>query len=376
MNKISALILILALAACSGEKTAEQLNSEITRTRGKIAQLNQELADLENQLAEMGPTEVSRGIQVVIEPLVKTNFSSYISTSASVEAANSAMVSPEMNGRIKKIHIKEGQKVTSGQLLVSLDSEIMKKGLEELQTGLDLAKTIFDKQEGFWKQGVGSEMQYLEAKNRYESMVKTRESLESQMNMTKITAPFSGYVEEIYLKTGELATPGRQVLQLVNLDNLYINTELSEAYINAIHKGDTAFVEFPDLPGLNKKVRISNTGKTINPMSRTFSIRLDMKNRGEQIKPNMLATLKLKDYSAEDVIVIPTQLIRQDLEGYFVFLSRPHDGEYFGVKTYIKPGRSDGKKTVVEEGLTAGDALIVKGYNQIKDGSTLSVSQK
>jgi multidrug efflux pump subunit AcrA (membrane-fusion protein) len=101
-----------------------------------------------------------------------------------------------------------------------------------------------------------------------------------------------------------------------------------------------------------------------------------MKNQDEKIKPNMLATLRLKDYSAEDVIVIPTQLIRQDVEGYFVFVSRPHDGEYFGMKTYITPGRSDGKRTVVEEGLKPGDALIVKGYNQIKDGSTLSITQK
>jgi len=286
------------------------------------------------------------------------------------------MVNPEMNGRIQKIHIREGQKVSKGQLLVTLDSEIMSKGLEEMQTGIDLSKTLFEKQEALWKQGVGSEMQYLEVKNRYESLLKTKESLESQMKMTRIVAPFGGYVEEIFQKTGELATPGRQVLQLINLDKLYINTQLSEAYINAIHKGDTALVEFPDLPGLSRKAPISNTGNTIDPMSRTFSVRLDMRNQGEKIKPNMLATLKLMDYSADDVILIPTQLIRQDINGYFVFVSRPHDGEYFAKKTYITPGRSDGKSTVVDEGLVPGDALIVQGYNQIKDGSTLSITQK
>lgn len=376
MNKITALILILALAACSGEKTAEQLNSEITSTKGKITQLNQDLAELEDQLNKLGTNVSVKGIEVVVDPLISSSFTSYITTSASVEAVNSAMVNPEMNGRIQKIHIKEGQWVSKGQLLVTLDSEIMRKGLEEMQKGIDLSKTLFEKQDALWKQGVGSEMQYLEVKNRYESLLKTKESLESQMKMTTITAPFGGYVEEIFMKTGELATPGRQVLQIISLDKLYINTQLSEAYISAIHKGDTALVEFPDLPGLSKKAPISNTGNTIDPMSRTFSIRLDMKNQKEQIKPNMLATLKLKDYSADDVMVIPTQLIRQDIEGYFVFVARPHDSEYFGVKTYIKPGRSDGTKTVVEEGLKAGDALIVKGYNQIKDGSKLSITQK
>lgn len=376
MNKIIALILIVVLAACSTEKTAEQLNAEITKTRGKIAQLNQDLADMESQLAKMDTEDLEKGIAVVVDPLVKGNFASFISTSATVEAAKSALVNPEMNGRIKSIHVTEGQKVSKGQLLISLDSEIMSKGIEELETGLALTKTLYEKQKGLWDQGVGSEMQYLQAKNSYESMLKTKETLESQMKMGKIYAPFSGYVEQIFMKTGELATPGRQILQIINLDNLYINTQLSEAYINSIHKGDTVNVEFPDVPGLKKSIPISNTGNTIDPMSRTFSIRLNMKNVGEKVKPNMMATLKLQDYSAEDVIIVPTQMIRQDLKGFFVYLARPHDGEYFGVKTYVTVGRSDGRQTIVEQGLKAGDALIVEGYNQIKDGSKLSITQK
>jgi len=376
MKKIIALSLIIALAACTGEKTAEQLNNEITRTRGKIAQLNQQLGELENELAGIETAGSDSGIPVVYQALQTGNFSSYLTTSASVEASRDAMVSPELNGRIKTIHVREGQKVTKGWLLVSIDSDIMQKGLDELETGLTLTKTLFDKQEELWKQGVGSEMQYLEAKNRYESMLKTRETLVSQMKMASIYAPFSGYVEEIFQKEGELASPGRQVLQLVNLDNLFINTELSETYINSIHKGDTAVIEFPDLPGISKTAPISNTGKTIDPLSRTFSLRLNMTNQREMIKPNMLATLKLRDYYAENVILIPTLLVRQDLEGFFVFVARPHDGEYFSVKTYVKTGRSDGENTIIEEGLKAGDLLIVKGYNQIKDGSKLSVTQQ
>ncbi len=376
MNKITAIILIIVLTACSTEKTAEQLNSEITKTKGEIAQLNNDLTDLEGQLAKMDIKNLDEGIPVVIDLLLPSSFESFITTSAMVEAAKSALVNPEMNGRIQSVHVTEGQKVKKGQLLISLDAEIMRKGIEELETGLALTKTLFDKQQSLWDQGVGSEMQYLQSKNTYESMVKTKETLESQLKMAKVYAPFSGYVEEIFMKTGELATPGRQILQIINLDNLYINTQLSEAYISSIHKGDTALIEFPDLPGITKNAPINNIGHTIDPTSRTFSIRLKMKNQDEKIKPNMLATLRLKDYSAEDVIVIPTQLIRQDVEGYFVFVSRPHDGEYFGMKTYITPGRSDGKRTVVEKGLKPGDDLIIKGYNQIKDGSTLNITQK
>jgi len=376
MNKIASLLIIIFLASCSGEKTAEQLNSEITKTRGKIAELNQQLEQLESQLAGMETTDTDNGIPVVISGLAPGNFVSYITASATVEAARSALVSPEMNGIIQKVHVTKGQKVSKGQLLVSLDPEVMKRGLSEIQTGLDLAKTLFDKQEELWKQGVGSEMQYLEAKNRYESLVKTKETLESQIKMTNITAPFAGYVEEIFQKTGEMASPGRQVLQIVNLDDLYINTELSESFINSIHRGDTAYVEFPDVPGLSLEAEISNTGNTIDPVSRTFSIRIIMKNQNEKIKPNMLASLKLRDFYAEKVIIVPTLLVRQDLNGHFVYLARPHDGDYFSVKTYIQTGRSDGTRTMVEDGLEGGDLLVVKGFNQIKDGSKLNIIQE
>ena len=379
MKKIIALpifISLILLASCSGEKTADQINEEITRTRGKIAELNQQLADLEEQLAGLDTGETEYGTPVVVDPLMPDSLYTYITASATVEAAKMAMISPETNGRIKTIHVSEGQKVRRGQLLISLDSEIMTNSIEEIETSLELAKTLYEKQKGLWEQGVGSEMQYLETKNRYESLQKTRQTLESQMNMSKIFAPFNGYVEEIFQKTGELATPGRQILQLVNLDYLYINTELSEAYINSIEEGDTAWISFPDVPGFTRVAPISNTGKTIDPQSRTFGIRLDMKNDDEKIKPNMLAELRLMDYSAVDVIVVPTQMVRQDLNGYFVYLARPHDGDYFAVKTYVEPGRSDGSKTVIEEGLQAGDMLIVRGYNQIKDGSKLSVEQK
>lgn len=379
MKKIIALpivIMILLMASCSGEKTAEQINEEITQTRGEIARLNEEIEELENQLASIETGDKEDGTLVVAEPLQKGTFSSYISTSASVEAAKAAMISPEMNARIQTIHVREGQKVQNGQLLVSLDSDIMDKGIEEVEKGLELAKILFDKQEDLWKQGVGSEMQYLETKNRYESLLKTKATLESQMKMSKIYAPFAGYVEEIFQKTGEMATPARQILELVNLENLFINTQLSEAYINSIQQGDTVLIEFPDVPGISKRAPISNTGNTIDPQSRTFSVRLTMKNREEQIKPNMLAELKLRDYYAEDVIIVPTQLVRQDLQGHFVYLARPHDNDYLAVKTYIQTGRSDGRQTVVEKGLEAGDLLVVKGYNQIKDGSRLNLSQK
>lgn len=375
MKKLTIITLAIAiLAACTPqEKTAEELVAEISKNRAKISDLNIKVADLETQLEQIQEAAPDTGIKVRASFLQIQTFASYINTSATVEAVNAAMISPEMNGKILKIHVKEGQKVRKGQLLVTLDSEILRKSLAEMDKGLELTKILFEKQKDLYSQNVGSEMQFLEMKNRYESMQKARETLGSQMNLSKIHAPFSGYIETIFQKAGELATPGRQVVQLINLDNLYINTELSENYISSVLQGDTTWITFPNIPEMKKIATITQTGKMINLNSRTFSVRVDMKNEGEILKPNMLARLKIRDYLNLEALVVPTVLVRQDTKGSFLFVARQHDGDSFAVKTYISTGRSDGTQTLVLEGLNAGDLIITDGYNQVKDGNKLDI---
>ncbi len=375
MKKITILLTTIAvLAACAPkDKTAEQLTLEISKTRAQISDLNVKLTELENQLATFDQVEINSGIKVKVEGINTSTFESYINTSAIIEAVNLAMISPEVNGKIMKIHVEEGNRVTKGQLLVTLDSEIMTRSLSEMDKALELTKTLFDKQKDLYDQGVGSEMQYLEIKNRYESMLKSKETLETQMKMSKIYAPFAGIVESVFLKEGELATPGRQIIELVNLQDLYINTELSENYLSAVHTGDTTWVSFPNLPELKQVARIAQTGKVINPNSRTFSVRVDMKNTKEVLKPNMMATLTIRDYYNPEAILVPTIMIRQDPNGSFVYLARQHDGDSFATKTYIETGRSDGTSTEVTKGLEPGDLLITDGYNLVKDGNTIEI---
>lgn len=375
MKKIAILAIVLAiLAACTPqEKTAQELSAEISKTKAKVNDLNAKLVDMEAQLAVLQEETSEMGLKVNVEFLKTQTFASYIKTSATVEAVNAAMLSPEMNGKILKIHVKEGQKVRRGQLLLTLDADILKKGLAEMDKGLELTKTLFDKQKDLYDQGVGSEMQFLEIKNRYESMQKSRETLSSQINMAKIIAPFGGYIETIFQKVGELATPGRQVVQLINLENLYINTELSESYLSAVQTGDTTWITFPNIPEMEKTATITQTGKMINLNSRTFSIRVDMKNEGELLKPNMLALLKIRDYLNPEALVVPTILIRQDPKGSFIYLVRQHDGDSFAVKTYVTTGRSDGTRSMITSGLEAGDLIITNGYNLVKDGNKVDI---
>ena len=371
---LSLTVIITLLAACMPqERTSEQINAEIAKTHSKIGELNAQLKDLETELAAIQTEIQDNGIKVKAEMVSVRDFATYFNTSAMVEAVNAAMVSPELNGQILRIHVAEGQKVSKGQTLVTLDDETMVNSLAEIDKSLELTKTLYEKQKQLFDQGVGSEMQYLEAKNRYEGLVKSRESLMTQLSKTKVRAPFTGYVETIFQKVGEFATPGRQIIEMIALNQLHINTELSETYIETVSKGDSVWITFPNLPGFEKVATIAQVGNVINPASRTFGIRVNMSNPGEKVKPNMLATLKIRDYQAENVFVVPTNLIRQDIKGHFMYVARPHDGDYFAVKTYVETGKSDGVHTVVTSGLNQTALIVTTGFNQIKDGNQLQI---
>jgi RND family efflux transporter MFP subunit len=214
-------------------------------------------------------------------------------------------------------------------------------------------------------------MQYLEVKNRKESMERTMSTLKSQMDLTKIYAPFDGRIEKIAMKIGELASPGRGIIDVVNLSSLYVNTEVSEAFMQTVNKGDTVIVEFPNLAGVTKTIPIAYKGDVINPQSRTFSVRVEIPNKGQEIKPNMLANMKIRVISLKDAVVVPTALIRQDVEGSYVYTVQ-NSSAATAHKVYLKTGSSDGNMTVIENGLIGGELIISQGYNHVKEGSLVT----
>lgn len=362
---------MIAISCSQKERTVEQINAEVVKTRNQITGLSAKLTQLEQELTAKQPVKEVKITKVAVETVKRMNFSDYIQSNGMVEAVKAASISPEMSGKIESIPVKVGQSVRRGQLLLTMDSKVMQNGISELEKGYELVTTLFDKQKELWDQGIGSEMQFLEVKNRKESMERTMNTLKSQMEMTRIYAPFDGRVEKIAMKVGELATPGRGIIDVVNVSNLYVNTEVSEAFMQTVSKGDTVTIDFPNLPGVVRTVPIAYKGDVINPQSRTFSIRVEIPNRGQEIKPNMLANMKIRVIDLKDAVLVPTTLIRQDVGGPFVYIVRSSSAPA-AQKVYLKTGNSDGNMTVVESGLTGGEMIISQGYNQVKEGTLVS----
>jgi RND family efflux transporter MFP subunit len=277
-----------------------------------------------------------------------------------------------MSGQIEKFYVKEGMHVDAGETLVKISTNVLDKQLQELQTRYALAKDMYDKQKVLWDKQIGSEMQYKQAKNNKEALEKNIEALEAQKDLAVIKAPYAGIIDKIYMKEGELANPGMRLLQLVNLDELYIHANISENYLAKIKKGDKVEVSFPVYKNLILHVPIYRTGNIIDPTNRTFEVTLKIKNPQNKIKPNMITDLHFIEYQNDSAMVLPANIVKTDnvTNQSFVFLiTKKKDGLY-AKKEYVNIIQSyndlvevtkikTGAKVILEGDVTNGSKVFI-----------------
>ena len=372
---ITAIALSIVLAGCSGKPTAESIRKEISELKSQSFEIDKKISELEKQLATMGTKQAGGLIPVEVKVVSPQNFDHYLELSATVEAENDAMVSPEASGQIKRILVKKGQYVKAGTPLIRLTTEIMDNSIMEVKNQLSLAKDIYEKQKALWDQKVGSEIQYLTAKNNKEALERKLETLRSQLSMSTVKAAFSGVVDDIYQKEGELAMPGKPVLHLVNTSGIKIKAEASESFIGTIKNGQMVDVQFPSNPDLKLKLPVTRVGNVVDMQSRTFPIEVtySTNSNGSKILPNQMATLVLKDFSDPKAFVVPSLIVKNDEKGQFLFIAQDSPKGPIAKKVYVKAGMTYQDNTTISGGLKAGDKVIISGFNQVSSGSPLSV---
>ena len=317
----------------------------------------------------------AENLLVEVKTLAPEKFEHFFAVNGSVEAVEEAFISSQTSGQIKAIHVQEGRRVKRGVLLVSLNSDITRSAMAEVQNSLDLARTVFRKRQELWDKQIGSEIQYLEAKTSKESLENRLKSLEAQLDMAEIRAPFAGIVDTIYKKAGELAVPGLQLMQLVNLDKIRINAEVAETYLGRIHPGDRIEVGFPTYPDWSLEASISRISQVVSEKNRTVLVQAVLDNSRERMKPNMMVTLQLRDFFAPAALVVPGIVVKNDLSGTYLYKVERQAETTVARKQYVTTGLTEGNRTMIIGGLAAGEQVIVTGYNLVKNGMPVFIQK-
>ncbi len=374
--KIILFITVIFLVSCENTDETEKIKSEIEEKISEIQQLKNEVADLEKQIKTKSEDSLRFKIPVNVKKLKFETFKHFFEASGVVEPVNDAFISPEINGQIEEIYVEEGSQVIKDQLLAKLNTNVTENTVKEIETSLELAKTVYKKQKQLWEKNIGSEIEYLKAKNNKESLENKLRTIKSQLEKAYIRSPIKGIVDEIFKKEGELAIPGIQLMQVINLEDLYINVDVAEVHLPSVHKGDTVILKFPTYMNESVKVPVFRVGNVIEPDNRTFTVQLKIKNNEGKYKPNMLAVVEINDYSTDSAFVVPSLIIKRDLTGKYLYIVEEKDGNYYAKKRYIETGKSHNELTTVIRGLKPGEQVIIDGFEQVSDGSEVYIKQK
>lgn len=367
-------IFIMALVAFSCSQAPEDIEGKKARlaeAKSEIKSLQSEISGLETQLTAEDSTfnkVVESATLITTVAASKEIFEHMIELRGNVESRTNLNVSAEMMGQLTAVNIREGQSVTKGQVLATIDSENLEKSIDELDNQLSFATTIFEKRDRLWKKNIGTEIDYLQAKNNKEALEKQLATLQTQLDKSEVKAPFSGTIESVPVRQGEIIQPGMPVAYLVGNSDMYIKAEISESFIGKFKRGDKVLV---NVPSIEKQFdsQVLSVGNVINPASRTFTIEVKLPRIGSMLKTNLITLIKLTDYASDNAVVIPSRIIQEDLEGNFVYLV---DGKR-AKKVHVKLGYSYDNHTEVVSGLSGGEIVVDKGNRSVSDGTIVSI---
>ena len=342
---------LLAAAACGGDAEAGAVADEAVDQAG-----------------------FQRIINVEVEEIQPAQFDEEIRLTGRVEANRDIMISAEESGVIRRISAEKGQRVGAGQAIAKIDDAILSAQVEQARAQAALATETWERRKRLYEEDqVGSELAYLESKYSAEQSTAALRSLEARLERTTIRAPIGGVLDDRMIELGSMVGPGQAVARIVQLNPLKVSAGVPERYALDVKRGDPVSVTFDALGGETFTGSISYVGSAVNPSNRTFPVEFTLPNPGNRIKPEMVASVAIQSGVIEDALIVPQEALIRVEDGYVAFVATEENGEWVARRRALDLGASQRNRVAVEQGISAGDRLIVVGQTQVADGDRVRI---
>jgi membrane fusion protein, multidrug efflux system len=369
-TQILALALMLVVPFACGDGGAKDPATQLATLKTERDALDAKITDLEKQIgSSAGPVKKIK--TVALSALKSTTFQHFIDLQGKVTAEDIQQATSKMPGTLEKVLVKTGDNVRKGQLLATMDDQVMQKSMAQMETQLRFAEDLYNRQKGLWDQKIGTEIQFIQARTSKEAIEQQIATMREQMGQTNIYAPLSGTVDMVILKSGQAIAPGMPLCNIINMSNLKINGDVTEAYASKVRQGDQVKVMFPDM---NKEIttKVKYVSKSINPMNRTFAVECFLPT-GADYRANQVAVMKIVDYSKANAIVIPVNLVQVAEDGDFVLIvEKTAENQATVKKVLVKQGQNYNGEVEILSGLKAGDQVISTGFQDVNSGETIA----
>ena len=364
---------LIGFNACQPQEDLESKKAKLASLREQVVKLQGDIGSLEKEIMELDTNYFLSQRNHTLVSLGKANngkFVHKIDVRGSVASKNNILVSSKVMGSISSIKKENGESVKEGEVIMTIDAIILRNSIEEVQSQLELAITLFEKQKALWEKNIGTEVQYLQAKTNKETLEKRLATLKSQLKDYFIKAPADGQINNLDMKTGETVAMGTPVFRVVGTSAMYIKANVSEKYIGKLGLGDSVEIYIPSTEE-NAESTISSIGRVINDENRTFIVEVDIPESVKWARANQVSIITLTDYQNDEALTVPTKIIQFDNLGNFIFVAEEADNSLVAQKKYVSTGKSYRGNTEIVSGLKGNENIILEGYRDVSKGTYL-----
>lgn len=368
IQTIFTLSILLIFISCGGGDNAEAKKAKLEKLKAQQSEITSQIKTLEEELKSGGVdlTINERSKVVLAAPVALKTYEHSIDVQGRVDADENVSYTAKVPSVVNKINVKTGDHVSEGQVLAELDAKTVKAQIESIKKNWEFVNTMYEKQKALWDQNIGSEVQYLQAKNNKEGLEKQMQTLKENLDLYYIRADFSGTVDEVTIKVGQSIAPGVPAIRVVNLDKLKVKADISESYSSNIKNGDEAELFFPDIKK-SVKSKVSYSSKNINQLTRTFNVEMQLPAE-DVYRPNMVTVIRIIDYRKENAVVVPVNTIQYTENHNHIFVAVKEGSKTIARKFDVEVGSIYNGIAEITKGLKEGDMLITTGYQDLNDG--------
>jgi membrane fusion protein (multidrug efflux system) len=308
---------------------------------------------------------------ITVEPRA---FAATVRLTGEAEPETDVTVSAEESGVLARFVAAHGERVGRGAAIARIDDAVLAAQVEEARATAQLAEDRYVRQRRLWEEeGIGSEIAYLQAKSEAEATAARLEQLRTRLARTVVRAPVAGTIDEHLVDAGEVVQPGTPVARLVDASRLEISGGVPERYAPRVSRGDSAQITFDILPGRVFDGSISFVGSAVDRQSRTFPIEIAMDNPEGEVKPYMIANVRVLMRRIADAIVVPRDVLLRTEHGQQVMIVVEGEDGPVAAARDVTLGATSENEVVVTAGLSVGDELVVRGHQLVDPGDRVRI---
>jgi len=316
-----------------------------------------------------GPTDP----QVVLTEVSKAESSGDLHYSGSIEASQTIPLTFQVSGTVLRVLVNAGDAVHKGQLLATVDKADAQSMYELTNAKYNQAKDAYNRLKEVHDNGSLSEIKWVEMESNLQQAKSSAAMAKNNLSKCALYAPENGIIGHRNIEPG-MSSLGNPIfpLELIKIESVYVKISVPENEIGKIKKGLKASFKVSALENEIFNGVVTNVGVVADPISRTYEVKISVRNPGLVLKPGMVCDVNLDITAVKEVLEVPYQAVNKDKDNNsYVFVV---DTEKKIVKKkIISIGNYQNDNIEVLSGLSAGEKVVSEGGMKLSDNSKISL---